>query len=152
MAIAVRSTGVAAAIFSGDELLTARVSASAAKQGYAKTKTVVAQWLQRYRPDHLVLEDHKTATRKAKRQRHALRHLPAFARRHPCSVSVIERKRQYENLYVEATALAKRFPILQDRVPRKPHIWESEPHFVPVFEAVALGVIAIDQGNQKRIR
>ena len=148
LGVALRSTGLAMALFVGEEIVTARVSAVAAKAGYGKTKEVLGNWLTRYQPDLVVIEDYRTAARKGPRQRRALRHLPAFARRFPCEVMVIERRKTHANLYIEASALAIRFPSLEDRVPRKPELWEREPHFVSMFEAVTLAVNVLDDPDR----
>ena len=144
LAVALRSTGLAVALFVGDELMVARVSRTVARGGLDDARAVLAGWIKRFRPEVVVLEHHRHAVRKGKRQRRTLRYLPYAARRFPVVLRVVKRHQCYANKFEEAVALAKRFPILADRIPRKPRIWEGEPHFVALFEAVALGVSALD--------
>ena len=149
LAISVRSTGLGMALFAGEELIASRVSKTAANGSYQEMKTKVGDWLVKYSPNVVVFESLQSAKRKGDRQRHALRHLPSVARRFNCSVEIVDRVQIHANKFDEAVSLARRFKSLSDRVPPKPNIWEGEPHFVALFEAVALGVIAIDKRSDQ---
>lgn len=137
------------AVFADSKLVKGQVSRTAAQRSYSAIKTQVARWLEQYQPQDFVIEDYRTATRKAPRQRRTLRHLPALAHRCPCRVRIVSRQQTHQNKFDEAAALARRFRSLRDRVPQKPKLWEAEPHFVSLFEAVALGASVLDEAKPK---
>ncbi|MEM8971723.1 MAG: hypothetical protein AAGD43_06665 [Pseudomonadota bacterium] len=52
----------------------------------------------------------------------------------------VDRVQRYANKYVEAHALANRFPELQPYLPKTRTLWDEEPRRMIIFEAVALGL------------
>ncbi|WP_421702332.1 hypothetical protein [Aliiroseovarius sp.] len=103
-------------------------------------------WIDEHKPDVLVSENPDTATRKGKRQIAVLKAFQAVGEELPLIHFIVERKRRFDNVYVEAAAFGEQFPDLAGLVPRPIKPWESEGHNVVCFEALALardaGVIA----------
>lgn len=147
LAISVRATGMGMALFEDDAPILALVSQTAGSGSYPVRKATLVKWLERFQPDIVVFENTASARRKGRRQRDALRHLARAARTFPCAVRIVDRTQSHANKFQEAQSLAQSFPVLRDRVPRKPRIWEGEPHFVALFEAVAIGRIALEHAG-----
>ncbi|MCP4408454.1 MAG: hypothetical protein GY807_11955 [Gammaproteobacteria bacterium] len=59
----------------------------------------------------------------------------------------LPRKQAETNKVAEAQVLADRFPEIRTWVPRPRRLWETEPRYLTVFEALGLAVQVIDQPN-----
>ena len=57
---------------------------------------------------------------------------------------LVTRRFEYRNIYEEAAAIARRYPTLKHKLPKKPRIWETEPRRIIYFEAMALALAVLD--------
>ena len=57
----------------------------------------------------------------------------------------VDRIQTYQNKYVEAEALAARFPELKEWLPKTRTLWESEPRRVIIFEALSMALCVVDK-------
>lgn len=115
----------------------------------AKTATEAARiakdWIIRFRPDVVVIEEITGKCRKGKRAKAniaAIASLAADAELYDVSVP---RPHRFRNKYAEAEALAERFPELRPRLPKKRPLWDSEPRNTTIFEALVLALEVVDR-------
>lgn len=143
LAIAVATGRVGYAFVSGDRLKDWRMSKKASMSPQEARK-LVKQWISFFKPDVVVTEKIGKHSRKGS---HTKRITAAIAKvaEHADLLNVLAPRIQaFKNKYEEARMLAKRFPELQDQVPREPRIWQSEPFSTIYFEALALALVVID--------
>ncbi len=109
-------------------------------------RSLLRRAVARLEPDLVVSEDPFKPTRKygsSKEILHALaQELIDCATPH----HLIQRDQQFANKYVEAQALAKRFPAIAPWLPKTPKIWEAEPVSAIYFEALSMALPIIDGG------
>lgn len=94
-------------------------------------------WLQDYSVDLLVLED-PAQSRKGDYSLTLLAAITSAAEAISVPVATISRPRNAANKYAEAADLAKEFPQIEPWLPDKRKLWEKEPRFIVLFEALSL--------------
>lgn len=109
----------------------------------------VAELIERYRPDVVIIEDHlhKSARRRA-RVRHLLKAIVVVATRRKLRVRTVSRSAVKKTFTQDgartkheiASVIAKRFPEISPRLPpiRKP--WMSEDNRMSIFDSVSLAL------------
>lgn len=112
----------------------------AASLGSRAASAHLAEWIDRFDPNVIVLEDHRSAHRKAQKTRAILKALHRRAGTSQAFVASLVRQQAYPNKFFEANDLAERFPELAAWVPKRPKLWEREPRNLVYFEALALAV------------
>jgi hypothetical protein len=137
MALAASTQKIGFAFFTGRQVMDWGVVRKASRNvdaAYSQTIT----WIEYYGPSCVFVEEIDGGTRKG---RHSVALIHAFvAAAQSCRLEVIAvpRRVMYSNKYVEAAALAEHHPQLRYLVPKTHRAWESEPHRMVIFEAVAL--------------
>ena len=135
LAVAARSTYVGCVHLINGQL---------ADWGHAETHSVedatakLESWLKIYKPDVLVTEDPTTEFKKSGRQIAILEAFVEISREAPVANMVLSRKKTHKNLYLHATSLAKHYPEIASRVPKKPPIWLPGHRNLVYFDALAL--------------
>lgn len=97
-----------------------------------------ALWIDYYMPSRVVIEEIDGGTRKGK---HTISLIQAFngaAGDRGIDVIAVPRRRYHRSKYVEAAALAAKHPQIAPWIPKTRKAWESEPHKIIMFEALAL--------------
>jgi len=100
----------------------------------------------RLEPDLVIIEDPFKPTRKYGSSKEILHALAQELMENATPHRLIQRDQQFANKYVEAQALAKRFPGIAPWLPKTPKIWEAEPVSAIYFEALSMAVLIIDGG------
>lgn len=98
----------------------------------------LSNWLEIYKPDCLVTENPETEFRKSGKQIDILKAFVDIGREAPVLNLVQTRKKTHKNLYLQAASLAKQFPEIASRVPKKPPIWLPGHRNLVFFDALAL--------------
>jgi hypothetical protein len=107
----------------------------------------------RYLPDGLVVEDYSN-TRRGRPAKAVIRRLEARSKLHDIPVSLISREEV--KAYFRPTGfkkheiaeeIAKRFPELRSRIPKRRRLWESEAERMSIFDAVSFALTAL--GSRK---
>ncbi|WP_442625212.1 hypothetical protein [Parasphingopyxis sp.] len=93
-------------------------------------------------PNVVVIEDVPAKTQKSANTRALLEAIRVEAERGDVRLLSIERERPFRNREAEATYLAKQYPELADKVPKR-RFFENEPHHSVLFEALALADQAV---------
>ena len=137
LAVAVRAGQVCYVLLIGGQLKAWQRSCNAALTNKLAAKAMT-EWINEFDPDVIVLEKHQTATRKADTTQRIIRALYRAAKRSPAMISQVTRVQTYPNKFIEARALAERYPELKPSVPDKNRLWEREPRNLIYFEAMAL--------------
>lgn len=101
-------------------------------------------WIAYYNPDVMITERITKHSRKGARTRRIIATIASVAANGAPNDIVVPRVQAHKNKYAEARALAKRFPELRPRLPRKPRCWQSEPFGTICFEALSLALQVID--------
>lgn len=99
---------------------------------------VFKQWIDHYSPDTIISENPDTATRKSSQQKTILKVFADIAEDSPALNILVSRQKTHKNIFVEAVALAERYPLIKDKVPKHPPIWMPEPRNTIYFEALAM--------------
>lgn len=102
-------------------------------------------WITRLRPDTVVTEKTAKPCRKGKKTKGLIQAVAKVAADAGVYDIAVERPRRYKNKYVEAAALAERFPDLKARLPKHPKLWQTEPHTTTIFEALVLALEVVDR-------
>jgi len=98
-----------------------------------------------FEPDIVVTEELDNRSRKGEHARSIIAAIAATAEGAELLDVSVPRIQNYANKYVEAQALSERFPELAAQVPRKRHLWQSEPFSTIYFEALSLALAVIDK-------
>lgn len=98
------------------------------------------EWLELPKPEVVVTELLSARTRKRGRILILIPAIEQTANEMKILTASVERRQRYKNKYMEARALARRFPDLKDHVPKPSPIWLPEPRSTIVFEALALAL------------
>jgi len=135
LAVAARSTYVGCVHLINGQL---------ADWGHAETHSVedatakLQSWLKVYKPDVLVTEDPTTEFKKSGRQIAILEVFVEIGREAAVMNMVLSRTKTHKNLYLQAASLAKHYPEIASRVPKKPPIWLPGHRNLVYFDALAL--------------
>lgn len=97
-----------------------------------------AAWIDYYKPSRVVIEEVDGGTRKGKHTISLIHAFDGAAGDRGVEVFALPRRRHHRNKYVEAAALAAKHPRIAPWIPRTRKAWESEPHKIIMFEALAL--------------
>ena len=131
-------TGVVAAVFLEDEkVLSWKMSRTAAKNPQSAAR-IVQTWITRFKPDHMIVEDPKTALRKGNNAKEILVTIATLFENSDGLDIKLPRIKSYQNKYDEAKALVKLYPQMQKVLPKRPPIWMPEPRNMSYFEALSL--------------
>ena len=103
-----------------------------------------AKWFATFRPKVVVTEKITDKCRKGRTARAVIEAIAATASEHELFDIAVPRERTYRNKYLEADAIADRFPEILPWLPQRPRLWEPEPGNMIYFEAVALAVEVMD--------
>lgn len=106
-----------------------------------------AEWISLLAPDLVVTELIGARSRKGSNTKYLIAAMADTAREVDCKDHSVPRVQHYANKYEEADALAARFPMLLAWLPNRPRIWEAEPRNMILFEAVALALSIIEEGE-----
>ena len=96
----------------------------------------IKSWIDDFEPDLLISED-PAASRKGDHVKTLLETIGRICDQADGLNVRLPRKQVYHDKYEEAKVLAKRYPQLRIVLPAKPPIWNSEPHAISYFEALA---------------
>lgn len=99
---------------------------------------MVGNWIIKFDPDVVIIEDPVTATRKGDKARALLYAMLRVAEKSPALLSKTKRIQNHCNKFDEAEAFAEVFPALRDKVPPRRRLWDPEPRNLIYFEALAL--------------
>lgn len=156
MAVALRVLAVAVAkgragyVFLADGTLKDWQMSAKAVRSTSELVGWVQELILRLRPEVVVTEALAGTSKKGSRTRRLIEAATRIAsHNHVLDVSVV-RPRDYANQYEEAEALAARYTELQALVPPKPKFYQSAPHRLVLFEALALGD-AVMNGPPERL-
>ena len=132
------STGRVAAIFlEGEKVIGWKMSRTAAKNPQSAARIVQA-WITGFKPDHMIVEDPKTALRKGNNAKEILDTIATLFENSDGLDIKLPRLQSYQNKYDEAKALVKLYPPMKRILPKRPPIWMPEPRNMSYFEAVSL--------------
>lgn len=138
LSVAVATGRVAAVFLEGDKVVATRMSRTAANDTKNAAR-IVQSWIDGYEPDHMIAEDPKTALRKGENTKAILETITTIYENGDGLDVCVPRRQSYQNKYIEAKALAKRYPEVAHFLPRaRPPIWMPEPRHMSYFEALAL--------------
>lgn len=144
LSIAVRRDLACMVYLQGKSLKDWRVSHKAAR---STTDGVVMlrRWMAIYEPDIVVSQNPDSAGRKSKRNIAIMRAMARVTSDADVLDLLVARTFQYSNIYEEAAVIARRYPALKQKLPKKPRIWETEPRRIIYFEAMALALVVLDE-------
>ena len=123
-----------------------------------RSMTQVADLINRYWPDVVVLEDHRDrSSRRCLRIRKLIRAIGRLAARKGVQVLSVSRaaiRRTFSECGARtkhqiAAAVAKRLPELTPRLPRPRKPWMSEDYRMAIFDAVALALTFFDSSRRR---
>lgn len=100
--------------------------------------TLTGEWIMRFDPDVVVIEDPGTAKRKKANTKALLRAMIRVAERSPAMVAKPQRVQHFNNKYEEAQGWVDVFPQLSSKLPPKRRLWDPEPRNLVFFEALTL--------------
>lgn len=115
--------------------------------------------IERYRPDHLIIEDYtEKGSRRSSRIRRLYRMVTHLVESEFIEVSRISRDAiracfasvGARKKYDIAQAIARQIPALAHRLPRLRKIWMSEDPRQSLFDAAALGIVFYSISHSKR--
>jgi hypothetical protein len=136
MGIAISSGKIGFAYLVDGELMDWGLSIKA-RRGAEAAFDKASDWIGYYQLELLVMED-PIESRKGP---HALILQDAVLRAATAAkveVVLLPRAQDSPNKYAEAMALAEEFPQLASWVPAKRRLWETEPRYIILFEALSL--------------
>jgi len=142
LAISVATQRISCAYFINDTPYDWRIS-EAASQSVITAHAATVEWLNYYNPNRLILE-RLADSRKGSYTRELNTAIGQAAHDQQINTVYVTHVQHYANKYLEAEALAERFPELKPCLPKPRQPWEAEPRDVRVFAAVALGVEALN--------
>ena len=113
----------------------------------------VTEWIDYYQPQLLITERIGRHSRKKDVSRALVNAIWKAAQDAEIAWACVDRNQNYQNKYVEADALAARFPELKEWLPKTRRLWESEPRRIVLFEALsmALSVMAKNYSTDRGI-
>ena len=118
-----------------------------------KSTSELVGWVQEIithlRPDVVVTED-VSRSKKGARTRRLINAAAEIASHNHVLDVCVARPREQANQYEEAAALAERYAEVQALVPPKPKFYQSAPHRLVLFEALALAH-AVMNGPPERL-
>ena len=113
------------------------LSCKGAKSG-RNAAAVTGEWLAKFDPDVVIIEDAKTVRYKKAKTKSLLRSMETVAKRSPAMVVTTQRVQHFDNKFDEAQAWVTAFPKLAPKQPKRRRLWDPEPRNLVFFEALAL--------------
>lgn len=104
----------------------------------ADAALTLRRWIVKYDPDTVISENPDSAGNKGDKQKGILGAWARIAEDTPLLNMLVVRAQKYQNIYVEAEQLAKKYPQIKNEVPTKPPIWMPEPRKTVLFEALSM--------------
>jgi hypothetical protein len=136
MGVAIGSGKIGFAYLVDGELMDWKLSIEASRSERAAFEQA-QRWIGYYELDALVLEAPQSSRRGAfSLELHAA--VAHAAKSLDVDVVLVEPRRTATNKYEEAAQLAEEFPQLAAWLPEKRKLWETEPRFIILFEALSL--------------
>ena len=105
----------------------------------------VTEWIDYYQPQLLITERIGPHSRKKDVSRALVNAVWKAAQDAEIRWACVDRIQKYQNKYVEAHALAERFPELKEWLPKTRRLWESEPRRIIIFEALSMALSMVDK-------
>jgi hypothetical protein len=147
LAVVAASEKVGFAYLEGNDLRDWGVSLKAAG-GVDPAFAQMRFWLDRYRPDMVLVEYLGEASLKGKHSRALTEAIVAATRDHDIALERVVPHKPERSKYEDARRLAEIFPQLKSRLPRPRRKWEHEPHAIIYFEAVGLAIKWLQQSEE----
>jgi hypothetical protein len=97
----------------------------------------------RFEPDLVITEDPYGPTRKYGKSIEILTALTQELTDSALPHRLVRRSQSFSDKYLEAQALASRFPPIAPWLPKSPKLWEAEPINTIYFEALAMAVMDV---------
>ena len=142
LAVAAASGRIAYVYLIGNRLMDWRVS-DRASDSEAEASKAAKRWIETLQPDVVVIEDTLGARKKGKRTKEIIAAIAEVAARaNLLDVSVV-REQVYPNKYVEAKALAERYPDLKPWLPYRRLLLDNEHRNTVIFEALSLAQVIL---------
>jgi hypothetical protein len=95
------------------------------------------RWLEEYDVEALILEDPEHS-RKGDYSLQLHSSIRSAAEASGVGVTLVPCQREAPNKYAEAAELAREFPQIEPWLPDKRRLWEKEPRYITLFEALSL--------------
>lgn len=95
-------------------------------------------WINFYQPDVVITELITKHSRKSQHNQQVIQAIAETAIDSDAQHVEIERTQDYDNKYVEAQALAEKYPVIANWLPKPRKLWEAEPKNMVLFEAISL--------------
>ena len=105
----------------------------------------VAEWIDYYQPQLLITERIDPSSRKKDVSRALVNAIWKAAQDAEMKWACVDRIQTYQNKYIEAEALAARFPEFKEWLPKTRRLWESEPRRTIIFEALSMALRVMDK-------
>lgn len=131
------ATGRIAGVFLEENTVIATKTSRTAAGSTQNAARIIQSWINGFGPDHLIVEDPKTALRKGNHARALLQTIRALFDKADGLCITLSRVQSYQNKYEEAKALAARYPEIAHLLPQRPPIWRPEPRNMSYFEALS---------------
>lgn len=142
LAIAAASGRIAYVYLIGNRLMDWKVS-DRASDSEAEAAKSAARWIETLQPDVVVTEDTLGAKKKGRRTKEIIASIAEVASRAELLDVAVVREQAYPNKYVEAKALAERYPDLQPWLPYRRLLLDNEHRNTVIFEALALAQVIL---------
>jgi hypothetical protein len=139
LAIAAATGRIGYVFFVGGELRDWKLSKKAAKNSEL-ARAYADSWIETLHPHVVVTEDIQKHSSKGHKTRDLITAISDTAAEKDLLDVKVPRSSAFANKYEEAEALGEQFPEIAAWVPKKPPIWETEPHNTVYFEALALAL------------
>lgn len=137
LSVAASSGKVGFVLLIDDELKDWGLSIKASKStGLAADKA--KEWTDFYQPDVVITEQITKHSRKSQHNQQVIHAIARTAINSDAQHIEIERTQDYDNKYVEAQALAEKYPPIAKWCPKPRRLWEAEPKYMVLFEALSL--------------
>ncbi|WP_298362542.1 hypothetical protein [uncultured Litoreibacter sp.] len=109
---------------------------AAATPELAKRK--IAGWLHFYKPDLIVTEDLAGSQRKGRKAQQLILAIKEVAFATDADNAEVARSQPFANKYEQIERLCEEFPQMKAVAPARRRIYDAEPPYVTLFEALAL--------------
>jgi hypothetical protein len=151
LAIAVATGRIGVVFFVGERLMDWRISNRAAKSrvaaaGHAQTL------INELKPHVLVIERITDTSHKGGNTRSLIEAIARIGSHNELLDVAVARECCYANKYVEADALAERYPDIAAWKPKKRRFFDNEPRNTVLFEALALADIVLQRSDDSHLR
>lgn len=140
------ATGRVAAVFLEDDHLLGWCRSTTAFGNEGRAAHQMVSWIQGFGPHVVLIEDAQSGARKGRQSRRVTEALAGVCAEANCLDLRVRRTQGHANKYLEAEALAKRFPEAKSILPKKPPIWLPEPRNMSYFEALSL-IVAMEKAS-----